>query len=112
MGTEPKAAGEADPADAGNRIEGHLGRRRQYFTTSHEQEKTDEERILEIQVFVSSLLKEIVLPAVDRLAAIDKAREHLALRYPHFRLIGISAAAGPASDWPAWAIQREGVARG
>ncbi len=57
-------------------------------------------------------LKEIVVSAADRLEAIDRAREHLALRYPHYRLIGISAAADPASDWPAWAIQREGATRG
>jgi hypothetical protein len=60
MGTEPEAAGEADPADAGNRIEGHLGRRRQYSTTSHEQEKAGEERLLEIGVFVSSLLNQLL----------------------------------------------------
>ncbi len=57
-------------------------------------------------------LKELIVSAENRLAAIDRAREHLALRYPHYRLIGISAAADPASDWPAWAIQREGATRG
>lgn len=42
-------------------------------------------------------LKEIVVTAADNLAAIDKAREHLAQRYPHFRFVGIQRAADPAS---------------
>ncbi len=41
-------------------------------------------------------LKEIVVSAVDNLAAVDRAREHLARRYPHYRLIGIHAAVNPA----------------
>jgi len=37
-------------------------------------------------------LKELEVDAVDNLAAVDRAREILALRYPHYRLFGVHQA--------------------